>query len=436
MLWDPSEGDLEIKNAEKSFVFRPIETTLAACIAQTEGFSSDAAVLLTDSLSLSAEAAALDIRIQSISRTDDILPLLMDDARQESNAWSRSLVRWYLADHRDLPWRRTKSPYAVWVSEIMLQQTRVEAVVGYYNRFMTRFPSVQSLAEADIEEVLKYWEGLGYYSRARNLHKAARCIVEKYDGRFPETVDALLKLPGIGAYTAGAIASIAFDVPAPAVDGNVLRVLSRLYALWDDIMTEYTRKRITALTEANIPLQQPGAYTQGLMELGALVCIPGHPRCDVCPLSADCKAHMLNIEEQLPVRIPKTKIREQRRAVYLFFDEDKVLLHRRPEGTVLGGLFEFPGVDIDECSSQDADQRFFEEYDIRPDHTVRRGEAVHRFTHIHWHMTIFSSDLSDASCVPENGDWLWADREVLDRIMIPTAFKSAMKLVKQRFSCI
>ncbi|MCR5005443.1 MAG: A/G-specific adenine glycosylase [Clostridiales bacterium] len=435
LLWDPSEGELRVKNAEQSFILLPIHTSLADCLVQTAGFSSDAALLLTDNRVLATEAETFDIPTVSLAQTEDLLPILVEDARHMNSQWSYSLVQWYLANHRDLPWRRTKSPYAVWVSEIMLQQTRVEAVIGYYTRFMGRFPTVKTLADADIDEVLKYWEGLGYYSRARNLHKAAKCIMEQYQGTFPSAIKELEGLPGIGAYTAGAIASIAFDVPAAAVDGNVLRVLSRLYALWDDIMTDYTRRRVTALIEANIPLQAPGDFTQSLMELGALVCIPGRPRCEVCPLSFECKAHMLHVEEQLPVRIPKTKVREQKRAVFLFFNEDRVLLHRRPEGTVLGGLYEFPGVDLVNGAASTVDQAFFDAYGIQPKGTVECGEAVHRFTHIHWHMTICTSDLVPEQ-VPEDGSWLWADAATLDQIMIPTAFKSAMKLVKQRFSCI
>ena len=409
----------------------PIRQTLTACIQQAEGFSSDAAILITDQDSLIKEAATLDIPVISRSAATD--QTLADAEAACDETWPFTLVQWYLQEHRDLPWRRTRSPYAVWVSEIMLQQTRVEAVIGYYDRFMERFPTVEALAGAQIDEVLKYWEGLGYYSRARNLHAAAQVIIAEYGGNFPETTEKLRKLPGIGAYTAGAIASIAYGVPAAAVDGNVLRVLARLYALWDDILTENTKRCVTRLVEAHIPLQAAGEFTQSLMELGALVCIPQNPRCEQCPLRTECKANLSGCTDQLPIRISKTKVKDQKRVVYLIFNSGKVLMHKRPEEGLLGGLYEFPGVDVADRTTQTADQRFMEAYGLELIHTKNVGEAEHKFTHIHWHMRICTSELAQ---IPTqlNGDWLWADPEMLDRIMIPSAFKRSLELAKKRFS--
>lgn len=431
LLWDPAEGDLPISDAEKRFLLCPIEQTLADCLAQTEGFSSDAALLISDLEDLQKEAAKYDIPVLGRANVDQRSFMLEEAGRMES--WPMTLVQWYMQDHRDLPWRRTQSPYAIWVSEIMLQQTRVEAVVGYFHRFMERFPSVQALAAADIDEVLKYWEGLGYYSRARNLQKAAQCIVRDHDGIFPETAEQLLKLPGIGAYTAGAIASIAFGEPVPAVDGNVLRVLTRIYAIWDDILTDHTKRYVSSLVEAHIPPQAAGEFTQSLMELGALICIPKNPRCEQCPLRAECKAHLLEVQEKLPIRLPKTKVKLQNRMIYLIFDHDKVLMHRRPEGILLGGLYEFPGVEDPEDTTQSADQIFAETYGLKTVETKVLGHAEHKFTHIHWQMTICTSKIMEH---PDQLDdtWLWADRSRLDQIMIPTAFKSALFLAKQRLT--
>lgn len=425
LLWDPREILLPEPDWERRFLLCPIQTTLADCIQQTAGFSSDAAVLITRDPALAEQALSLDILV--LTEGSSLEQQLADLEAEHMESWPLTLVQWYHKDHRDLPWRRTQDPYAVWISETMLQQTRVEAVISYYNLFMERFPTVQALAAAEIDEVLKCWEGLGYYSRARNLHKAAIQVTEEYGGRFPETAAELRALPGIGPYTAGAIASIAFGAAEPAVDGNVLRVLARLYALGDDILTDHTRKAITRLTGAHIPPQAASAFTQGLMELGALVCIPGHPRCDACPLQAECKAHMLGIEEQLPMRINKTKVRKEERTVYLIFHDHKVLLHRRPEGTLLGGLYEFPGVPAEDG------QTFFETFGIRIGDERFLATAQHRFTHILWDMRIYESRMEQEDA-PSGADWILADREQIGQIMLPSAFKKPLELAMQRLT--
>ena len=221
-------------------------------------------------------------------------------------ATAAPLLDWYEKNKRDLPWRRTRDPYKIWVSEIMLQQTRVAAALPYYLRWMEELPDVNALAAVEEERLMKLWQGLGYYSRARNLQRAAKVIVEELDGRFPDTWEGLRKLPGVGDYTAGAVASIAFGRRVPAVDGNVLRVAARVANIRENIMDPKVRRRLSELMAAAVPSDRPGTYNQALMDLGATVCLPnGKPLCDACPLSALCEAHRLGLEEVLPVREKK-----------------------------------------------------------------------------------------------------------------------------------
>ncbi|MBQ3141261.1 MAG: A/G-specific adenine glycosylase, partial [Clostridia bacterium] len=255
------------------------------------------------------------------------------------------LLDWYAQNKRVLPWRENTDPYRVWVSEIMLQQTRVEAVIPYYLRFLERFPSVQALADAPEDELLKAWEGLGYYSRARNLQKTARIVCEKFGGRFPSDYEQLLKLPGIGVYTAGAIASIAFEKPTPAVDGNVLRVLSRLTESHDDITEPAVKARFTQLLADVYPSTRRGDFTQSLMELGATVCVPNGPaRCGQCPLAQLCKAQLHGIQHLLPVKAPKQTRRSEDKTVLLLRCGQRYAVRRREPDGLLGGLWEFPSL--------------------------------------------------------------------------------------------
>ncbi len=257
------------------------------------------------------------------------------------HAIRRALLAWYRREARDLPWRRTDDPYKIWTSEIMLQQTRVEAVIDYYNRFLKAFPTVKALAKAPIDRVLKQWEGLGYYSRARNLHKTAKLIVER--GAFPETVTEWMALPGIGRYSAGAVCSIAFGVCAPVVDGNVKRVLSRLFAIEDSIDDAKTVAQMWGLAEQLVSPSKPGDFNQSLMELGARVCLPRQPKCDECPLVKRCSARLLNIERTLPVRNDKKTPPHAHVVAAAIKKNGRYLLGRRPESGMLGGLWEFPG---------------------------------------------------------------------------------------------
>ncbi len=258
----------------------------------------------------------------------------------------RALLGWYRSERRDLPWRRTRDPYAIWVSETMLQQTRVEAVIPYYERFLARFPDVDALATADLDDVLSLWAGLGYYTRARNLKRAAEQVVTRFAGRVPDGVDMLRELPGVGRYTAGAIASIAFDHPAPIVDGNVARVLARLIGLRDPIESSAMKARLWEEAGRLADGPSPGDLNQALMELGARVCVPRAPRCNVCPVSRFCDACAAGDAESLPVRAPKRAPKQVHSVAALVLRRGKALAVQRPAKGLLGGLWELPGGEI------------------------------------------------------------------------------------------
>lgn len=253
------------------------------------------------------------------------------------------LRNWYKSNARDLPWRRSSDPYAIWVSEIMLQQTRVETVIPYYKRWMSDLPTIKSLVMADQDHVLKLWEGLGYYSRVLNLHKAASLIMEGFDGKLPEDIKSLESLPGIGRYTAGAISSIAFNHRSPILDGNIKRVFSRLFDISSPIKTSETEKELWRIADDLLPAEDPGEFNQALMELGALVCLPKNPDCDRCPLKTDCLAFENNLQNDRPVRKLKSPIPHLQVTAALIEKDGKYLLAKRPLEGLLGGMWEFPG---------------------------------------------------------------------------------------------
>ena len=257
---------------------------------------------------------------------------------------AKKILRWYGRHQRDLPWRRTSDPYAVWVSEIMLQQTQVQTVLPYYRRFLACFPTVQALAAASLDDVLKAWENLGYYSRARHLHAAAREIVERWQGMLPSTAEELLHVPGIGPYTAAAIASIAYGEKTPALDGNVKRVLCRLFAVQKPLDQNQTHRRLRELAEGVIPRREPGRFNQGLMDLGAMICTPRKPACDHCPLRDLCRAAAKGLQEKLPVKRKKSTLpHKQMTAAVLVDKRGRYLVVQRPAQGLLGGLWGFPG---------------------------------------------------------------------------------------------
>ena len=331
-------------------------------------------------------------------------------------AMTGPLLAWYDENKRDLPWRGVPDPYKVWVSEIMLQQTRVAAVLPYYRAWMEELPTVEALANVSDEKLMKLWQGLGYYSRARNLQKAARMIAETFGGRFPETYMDLLKLPGVGAYTAGAVASIAFGQPVPAVDGNVLRVAARVADIREDIMEPRIRNSVQALMESAVPADRPGEFNQALMDLGATVCLPnGAPECGRCPLAELCEANRLGIQMELPVRRKKAPRRVEEMTVYLLLREGKIALRRREKRGLLAGLWEFPH----EAGSRDepAAAGPVEAWGLTPLEWKKKLTAKHIFTHVEWRMTGYLLTVRG-----EAPGLTWVDAAGLEALAVPSAF--------------
>lgn len=334
------------------------------------------------------------------------------------------LLAWYDVHARKLPWRGIHDPYRTWVSETMLQQTRVETVLSYYDRFLQRFPTVQALAEAPEADVLKMWEGLGYYRRARNLHRGAQQVVQEFGGRIPDTVEALRKIHGVGDYTAGAIASIAYDVPTPAVDGNVIRVVSRLKGLRENVGVPSVKRQLTAMAAGLVPEERPGDFNQALMDLGARICVPGTPSCEQCPLMQVCDACREGDAEDLPVLPRKNPPRSIDYDLCLIFSGDKVLMRQRTE-TMLQGLWVFPMLEEHHTVKQLpalVKRRLLPVGNILP-----AGEAKHVFTHQIWQMKLYTMETN----APAPAGWRFVPIAELDSLAIPTAVKAAKTLALQ-----
>ena len=334
------------------------------------------------------------------------------------------LLEWYRDNARRLPWRDDPTAYHVWVSEVMLQQTRVAAVLDYYRRFMDEVPDVAALAALPDERLMKLWQGLGYYSRARNLKAAAVQIMSEHGGVFPSDFQSIRALKGVGDYTAGAICSIAFGLPEPAVDGNVLRVVTRVTADGGDISSPAARRRIAGALRAVIPLHAPGAFTQAMMELGATVCLPnGAPLCERCPAAPFCAARREGRTADFPVKAAKKPRRVEERTVWLIFYDGQVALRRRGERGLLAGLWEYPN----ELSAA-----LPEGWGIVPLADAYGGRAKHIFTHIEWHMT---ARIIRAASPALPGGWVWAGRDALrDVYPVPSAFSGLARLVEEQLS--
>ena len=328
-----------------------------------------------------------------------------------------ALLPWYRSNKRDLPWRYDKDPYHIWLSEIMLQQTRVEAVKSYYNRFISYLPDIVSLANADDELLHKLWEGLGYYSRVRNLKKAAEEIIQSYNGIFPQDYKTVLGLPGIGVYTAGAICSIAFNQPTPAVDGNVLRVISRLTDDDTPIDLLSFREQVRDELSAIYP-KEAGEFTQALMELGATVCGPNRkPDCGNCPCFELCKSRISGRAEILPVRQPKRQRRVEELTVLILNDNGKFALEKRPDKGLLAGLWQFPNVSGH--LSPEETVAWTEQHGMKPKNLLRQINRKHIFTHIEWKMQGVYLDVSS-----DTDRFVWMTREEIGRdAALPTAFR-------------
>ena len=346
----------------------------------------------------------------------------MDDEKLTSEMVLRKLpeplLAWYRANARDLPWRRTADPYRIWVSEIMLQQTRVAAVLGYYERFLAAFPTVEALAAAPEERLMKLWEGLGYYSRARNLQKTAKIVAER-GGRFPDTYAGLLELPGIGDYTAGAIASAAFGRREAAVDGNVLRLAARLTDCHDDIADPKVKRSVREQIQAVMPETAADirVFNQAAMELGATLCAPGGPpRCQACPARGFCLGRLRGTAEGLPVKGVKKPRRVEERTVFLLLRQGRIALRKRPKTGLLAGLWEFPNAEgeLDVAGAS----AVAEDWGLTPKRWESRLTAKHIFTHVEWHMTGYTLEVAGEG----PADFVWVDRAELEGRAVPSAF--------------
>lgn len=350
----------------------------------------------------------------------------------EIKTFQTDLLSWYSANCRDLPWRHNHDPYRIWLSEVMLQQTQVATVIDYFHRFTAAFPDINALAAASEDEVFKLWEGLGYYSRARNLMKCARAVVTQYEGQFPNDLKAMLKLPGIGPYTAGAVLSIAFNTPVPAVDGNVLRVISRLTASYADIADPKTRPLIEAKVIELLP-EDARHFNQALMELGATLCTPKQPNCHQCPVAKHCEAKALNIVSELPVKVQKLKKTQHTTAVAYVTYQDQVLLMKRSGEGLLSGLWGFPLVELPVEATKDEQIRAL--HDWLEEHMGLRAslksevpisQAKHVFTHKTWHMTLWHFEAPE-QVVTDMPEVAWTPRGNFMDYAISTAM---LKLIK------
>lgn len=334
-----------------------------------------------------------------------------------------ALLHWYDYNARILPWRSEPTPYRVWISEIMLQQTRVEAVKPYYDRFMETLPNVKALAEVEEDKLMKLWEGLGYYNRARNLKTAAQTIMDQFGGELPADYDTLLTLKGIGEYTAGAIGSIAYQLPVPAVDGNVMRVVARLLANGDDVLKPATKRWMTKELSDILPKDRPGDFNQALMELGATVCLPnGVPLCDNCPWDTVCKAHKQGNELDYPFKQPKKPRKIEQKKVYLLEYEGKYALRKRPSKGLLAGLWEFPNMSCKEkVEKRDEFLLKWQELSDESDEMEKLGKGKHIFSHIEWHMTGYHVLLK---AKPEEKNLVWVSKEEMkEEYAVPAAFE-------------
>lgn len=346
--------------------------------------------------------------------------------RFDQQAFQINLINWFEKEKRSMPWRLNQDPYRVWVSEIMLQQTRVDTVIPYYERFMTLFPTVQALAEAKEQDVLKAWEGLGYYSRARNLQTAAIQVMETFDGVIPANTKLLGNLKGIGPYTKGAIMSIAFDVPEPAVDGNVMRVLSRILNISDDIALPKTRKVFEHVVNEIISQDNPSAFNQGLMELGALVCTPKSPMCLLCPVQEHCRAFNEGIVEQLPVKSKAKKKKIEHHAVFIIQNtKGEYLIQYRHEKGLLHALWQFPMVESTSTDYKALEEELEEIYPLDVVVKIEEGTLKHIFTHIVWNLTVYRAISADSEL--ENTSLKFVDKAELETYPFPVSHQKILK---------
>lgn len=346
----------------------------------------------------------------------------------------QQLAAWFIKNQRDLPWRTSRDPYCIWLSEVLLQQTRVDQGLPYYHAFLERFPTVHHLAAASIDEVLKVWEGLGYYSRARNLHKAARVVVESHHGRLPAQYNDLLSLPGIGPYTAAAIASIAFGEPRAVVDGNVIRVLSRLFAFDQEVQSASSKKWLQLAANYLLDTQNPGRHNESMMELGALVCTPSSPDCLSCPLSRECRAHQADNETHFPVKKASTPTPHYDIAVGVIKDaQNRIMVQKRPMDAMLGGLWEFPGGkrNPEENIKATCKREVLEETGLEVEVGALIARINHAYSHFKITMHAYECTLLSGNEPETDLEWNWVAHEHLSEYAFPKANRTLIDLLLQ-----
>ena len=346
-----------------------------------------------------------------------------------------ALMAWFKRNRRDLPWRRSRDPYAIWVSEIMLQQTRAGAAAAYFRRFLRRLPNVRALAGARIGQVLKAWEGLGYYARARNMHRAARQIAADFGGRLPTAPAELRKLPGIGRYTAGAIASIAFGLDEPVLDGNVTRVLCRLFRIREDPKSARTRKKLWSLARRLIPPGEAGLFNQAMMDLGAIVCIPSRPRCAICPLRRLCRARQHDEQDKLPRKAKRRPLPHETLVAAVIWKAGRILIDRRKDEGLLGGLWEFPGGKVEGGESLAAALRREVREELAVRVAIQRPLVTVEHAYTHFRITLHAFECRYVSGRPQSrtcAAWRWVRPEQLDEFAFPRANHKIIAALRER----
>lgn len=337
------------------------------------------------------------------------------------------LLEWYKINQRILPWRKSHNPYRIWLSEIMLQQTQVSTVIPYFNKFIAKYATVDELARADEDDVLKLWEGLGYYSRARRLIPCAKMVVEEFGGVFPEDYNAMIKLPGIGSYTAGAILSIAYNLKFPAVDGNVMRVFSRLFKMENDISDAKSKKVFEEKVFENLPSDRRH-FNQALMELGATICTPRNYKCDICPICEGCSANALDLQDCRPVKTKKIKKKHENIAVCMIRNDDKIMLMKRPSEGLLAGMWAFPVVSYNEKPEFAIKEMLLDNFDLDVTCIKSSSTTRHIYTHLIWDMTLYEME-SDKQVQVDMPLVHWITFEELKKYALPKGFH---KLLSKR----
>ncbi|MFQ3609303.1 MAG: A/G-specific adenine glycosylase [Chloroherpetonaceae bacterium] len=342
---------------------------------------------------------------------------------------TENLLQWFAKNKRDLPWRKTKNPYHIWISEVMLQQTQVATVIPYYHRFLEKFPTIKDLAEAQTDDLMKCWEGLGYYARARNLQDAAKTVLREHGGKLPQTREALQTLKGFGAYTSASVASLAFGEDCAAIDGNVLRVFARLYAIREDIRQPATKSKIDELATLNLPKGLAGEFNEAVMELGATLCTPKNPKCSACPLNQDCSAFQQNAVSSYPFKSPKPKIPHKEIAIGIVQRDDKVLIALRPPDGLLGNLWEFPGgkreahESLEECCKREVE----EETGLRVEVGERIAVVKHTYTHFKITLHAFLCTYRSGNAQPKSSQEIrWVELSGLNQFAFPKANKAVI----------